>query len=88
MCQQCCFNRVVEELKESHLLPQEESKTYTLLEFKKILTIMNQERLHILEKLQKYRAVILSVVPYIFYIVKMLFTNSTMALNFAVLIVL
>lgn len=78
----------MEELKESHLLPQEESKTYTLLEFREILTTLNQERLHILEKLQKYRAVILSVVPYFFYIVKMFFTNSTMPLNLAVLVVL
>lgn len=82
MCQRRSFHRVMEELKESRLLPQEESKTYTLLQFRETLTTMNQERLHALEKLQKYRAVILSVVPYIFFFLHC--KNSTTALNLAV----
>lgn len=45
------------------MLPREESRTYTLLEFKNVLITMNQERLQILEKLLEYRAVILNAVP-------------------------
>nr|XP_046228919.1 dynein heavy chain domain-containing protein 1 [Scatophagus argus] len=56
------FTRLTEELKGTHWLPQEESRTYTLLEFKNVLIAMNQECLQILKKLSKYRAVILNEV--------------------------
>ncbi|XP_071386131.1 dynein heavy chain domain-containing protein 1 [Centroberyx affinis] len=56
------LTRVIEELKGAHWLPQDESKTYTLLEFKNVLTTKNQECLGIFEKLLQYRTVILNVV--------------------------
>ncbi|XP_076585176.1 dynein heavy chain domain-containing protein 1 [Chaetodon auriga] len=54
--------RIIEELKGTHRLPQEESRTYTWLEFKNALTTMGQERLQILEKLSHNRTVILNLV--------------------------
>ncbi|KAL7403667.1 hypothetical protein ABVT39_003475 [Epinephelus coioides] len=54
--------RIIEELKGTHWLPQEESKTFTLLEFKNGLITMNQKCLQILEKLSQCRAGILNVV--------------------------
>ncbi|XP_031144859.1 dynein heavy chain domain-containing protein 1 [Sander lucioperca] len=56
------FNRIIEELKGTHQLPQDESQTYTLLEFKNVLITKNQDCLHILEKLSQYRAGILNAV--------------------------
>ncbi|XP_071359544.1 dynein heavy chain domain-containing protein 1 isoform X2 [Trachinotus anak] len=56
------FTRLIEDVKETHRLPQEDSQTFTLLEFKNALTTKNQECLQILEKLSQYRAVILTVV--------------------------
>ncbi|XP_044043043.1 dynein heavy chain domain-containing protein 1 isoform X2 [Siniperca chuatsi] len=56
------FSRIFEELKGTHQLPQEESNTYTLLEFKNVLTTMNQECLQIFEKLSQFRSVILNAV--------------------------
>lgn len=49
-------------MKQTRWLPQEESNTYTLLEFKNVLITMTQERLQILKKLPQYRAVILDMV--------------------------
>ncbi|XP_059188998.1 dynein heavy chain domain-containing protein 1 isoform X2 [Centropristis striata] len=51
---------IIEELKETHMLPREESTTYTLLEFEDALMTMNQECLHILEKLSQHRIGILN----------------------------
>ncbi len=62
------FYRIIEELKGTHQLPQEEFKTYTLLEFKNVLLTMNQECLQILEKLSQHRAVILNTVPQFFFL--------------------
>ncbi|XP_074546665.1 dynein heavy chain domain-containing protein 1 [Halichoeres trimaculatus] len=56
------FTRVIEELKKTHLLPQTESETYTLLEFKYVLKTKNQERLELLKKLSQYRSFILNKV--------------------------
>ncbi|XP_040891858.1 dynein heavy chain domain-containing protein 1 [Toxotes jaculatrix] len=56
------LTRLIEDLKETHWLPQEDSKTYTLLEFKNVLITKNQQCLQILEKLSQYRAVILNAV--------------------------
>ncbi|XP_032390213.1 dynein heavy chain domain-containing protein 1 [Etheostoma spectabile] len=56
------FNGIIEELKGTHQLPQEESQTYTLLEFKNVLITKNQNCLHILEKLSQYRTGILNAV--------------------------
>ncbi|XP_045902961.1 dynein heavy chain domain-containing protein 1 isoform X2 [Micropterus dolomieu] len=56
------FTRIIEELKGTHHLPQEESNTYTLQEFKNLLITMNQECLQILEKLSQYHSVILNAV--------------------------
>nr|XP_043885125.1 dynein heavy chain domain-containing protein 1 [Solea senegalensis] len=61
------FTRLIEDLKETHWLPQEEAQTYTLVEFKNALTTKSQECLHILEKLSKYRTVILNGVKQICY---------------------
>ncbi|XP_035515196.1 dynein heavy chain domain-containing protein 1-like [Morone saxatilis] len=54
------FTRIIEELKGTHRLPQEEAETYTLQEFKNVLITMNQEYLQILKKLSQYRAAILN----------------------------
>ncbi|XP_042341799.1 dynein heavy chain domain-containing protein 1 [Plectropomus leopardus] len=56
------FTGIIEKLKVTHRLPQEESKTFTLLEFKNELMTMNQEFLKILEKLSRIRASILNAV--------------------------
>ncbi|XP_029980645.1 dynein heavy chain domain-containing protein 1 [Sphaeramia orbicularis] len=56
------FISVIEELKGTHWLPQEESKTYTLLEFKDILQAKKQECQHLLEKLSQCRTVVLHMV--------------------------
>jgi len=45
-------------------MPLDDSKTYTLLEFKIELINKNQECLLTLEKLSQYHAVILNVVPF------------------------
>lgn len=60
------LHRVIEDLKETHLLPLEESKTYTLPEFKNALIIKRQECLKMLKKLSQYRTVILNVVLHYF----------------------
>lgn len=59
------FYRAIEELRMTLLLPQEECRSYTLLEFKKAQTTMNQERRHILERLSHCRGVILNKVPHL-----------------------
>ncbi|KAM9769930.1 dynein heavy chain domain-containing protein 1 [Menidia menidia] len=56
------FTGVIEELKGKHWIPLEDSKTYTLLEFKAELTNRNQECLLTLEKLSQYHTVILNAV--------------------------
>ncbi|XP_036951826.1 dynein heavy chain domain-containing protein 1-like isoform X4 [Acanthopagrus latus] len=56
------FSRIIEELKGTHRLLQDASRSYTLLEFKDVLINMNQERLKILEELSQCRAVILNAV--------------------------
>ncbi|KAM3865290.1 LOW QUALITY PROTEIN: dynein heavy chain domain-containing protein 1-like [Diretmus argenteus] len=56
------FTRVIEEVKGIHWLPQDDSKTYTLLEFKNTLITKTQECLGIFEKLLHYRKVILNAV--------------------------
>ncbi|XP_040002556.1 dynein heavy chain domain-containing protein 1 isoform X2 [Xiphias gladius] len=56
------LTRLIEDLKEKHWLPQEDSQTYKLLEFKNVLIAKNQECLQILEKLSQYRTVILNAV--------------------------
>ncbi|KAM7009685.1 LOW QUALITY PROTEIN: dynein heavy chain domain-containing protein 1 [Tautogolabrus adspersus] len=56
------FNRMIEEVKGKHLLPQEETKTYTLQEFKHVLKDMNQEGFEILKQLSQYRSSILKKV--------------------------
>ncbi|XP_067441454.1 dynein heavy chain domain-containing protein 1 isoform X1 [Thunnus thynnus] len=56
------FSRAIEELKRTRWLPQDESRTYTLLEFKNVLITNNQECLQILGKLSQYRTVILNAV--------------------------
>lgn len=61
--------RVTEELKETHLLPLDESKTYTLLEFKDVLITKRQDCLQMLKKLSQYRTVLLNVVLQCFSII-------------------
>nr|XP_020441880.1 dynein heavy chain domain-containing protein 1-like [Monopterus albus] len=61
------LTRLIEDVKETHQLPQEESKIYTLLEFKNALITKNQECLQILRKLSQLRTVILNVVKEISY---------------------
>ncbi|XP_070834922.1 dynein heavy chain domain-containing protein 1 [Chaetodon trifascialis] len=56
------MTRMIEELKGTRRLPQDESRTYTLLEFKNALITMSQERLQMLAKLAHNRAVILDLV--------------------------
>ncbi|KAM4583530.1 dynein heavy chain domain-containing protein 1 [Odontesthes bonariensis] len=56
------FTRLIEELKEKHRMPLDDSKTYTLLEFKTELINKNQEFFLTLEKLSQYHAVILNTV--------------------------
>ncbi|XP_067352664.1 dynein heavy chain domain-containing protein 1-like isoform X2 [Channa argus] len=54
--------RVIEDLKQTHYLPLEVTKSYTLLEFKNTMTTKRQEFLKTLEKLSQYRTVILNTV--------------------------
>lgn len=54
--------RIIEELRTTLLLPQEEYRGYTLLEFKEELITMNYGRRHILETLAQCRGVILNKV--------------------------
>lgn len=60
---ECVIHRLMSDLKETHLLPLEESRTYTLSEFKNILMIKREEFLKTLEKLSWDHAVVLNVVP-------------------------
>lgn len=57
------FYRTIE-LKTTLLLPQEECRSYTLLEFKNAQITMNQERSHILEMFSRCWGVILDKVPH------------------------
>ncbi|XP_054635114.1 dynein heavy chain domain-containing protein 1-like isoform X3 [Dunckerocampus dactyliophorus] len=54
------LSKTLEELKATHLLPLEESKTYTLLEFQKVLLTSMQDVLHSLRRLSQCRVAILS----------------------------
>ncbi|XP_067102810.1 dynein heavy chain domain-containing protein 1 [Osmerus mordax] len=56
------FCRLIEELKGVHWLPQDDSKTYTLLDFQNTLLKKNQECRVLLEKFLQYRALILNTV--------------------------
>lgn len=59
------FCRIIEELRLTLLLPPDECRSYTLLEFKNALLTINQERRHILLKLSQCRGVILTKVPHL-----------------------
>ncbi|XP_041640066.1 dynein heavy chain domain-containing protein 1 [Cheilinus undulatus] len=54
------FKRVIEELKETHLLHQEETKTYRLLDFQHALKAMHEDGLETLKKLSQCRSFILN----------------------------
>lgn len=56
------FYRVTEELKETHMMYLDDSKTYTLLEFKNVLIHKNEECLLKLTTLSQYHADILNAV--------------------------
>ncbi|XP_070987103.1 dynein heavy chain domain-containing protein 1 [Oncorhynchus clarkii lewisi] len=56
------FSRLIEELKGVHWLPQDECKTYTLLDFQNALMKNNQECRRLLEIFLQYRALILNMV--------------------------
>ncbi|KAM9857652.1 dynein heavy chain domain-containing protein 1 [Aulostomus maculatus] len=56
------LSRIIEELKETHWLPQDESTTYTLPEFKNLLMSKNQECLQVLRKLSHCHTFILNKV--------------------------
>ncbi|KAF7656222.1 hypothetical protein LDENG_00044710 [Lucifuga dentata] len=56
------FNRAIEEVKETRWLPQDESQTYTLLEFNSELTAINQECLQTLIRLFQHHSLILNTV--------------------------
>ncbi|XP_031647288.1 dynein heavy chain domain-containing protein 1 [Oncorhynchus kisutch] len=56
------FSRLIEELKGVHWLPQDECKTYTLLDFQNALMKKNQECRRLLEIFLQYRALILNMV--------------------------
>ncbi|XP_069387019.1 dynein heavy chain domain-containing protein 1 isoform X2 [Paralichthys olivaceus] len=56
------FAKLMEDLNETHWLPQEESHTYTVMEFKNVLMTRNQECLHILQTLSQCRSAILNAV--------------------------
>ncbi|KAK6296724.1 hypothetical protein J4Q44_G00328660 [Coregonus suidteri] len=56
------FSRLIEELKGVHWLPQDECKTYTLLDFQSALMKKNQECCRLLEIFLQYRALILNMV--------------------------
>ncbi|XP_060923144.1 dynein heavy chain domain-containing protein 1 [Limanda limanda] len=53
---------LTEALNEAHWLPHDESQTYTLMEFKNVLTTRSQEGLHVLETLSQHRTAILNAV--------------------------
>ncbi|XP_061685389.1 dynein heavy chain domain-containing protein 1 [Syngnathoides biaculeatus] len=54
------LSRLIEDLKVAHLLPLDESKTYTLLEFQKVLATCGQNVLNSLRQLSQLRICILS----------------------------
>ncbi|KAK2817386.1 hypothetical protein Q5P01_025577 [Channa striata] len=54
--------RVIEDLKQTHYLPLEVTRTYTLLEFKNALATKRQDCLQMLEKLSQCRTFILNKV--------------------------
>ncbi|KAL0973177.1 hypothetical protein UPYG_G00199950 [Umbra pygmaea] len=56
------FSSLIEEFKGVHWLPQDECKTYTLLDFQNTLMNMNQESRGLLERILQYRAFILNTV--------------------------
>ncbi|XP_041837721.1 dynein heavy chain domain-containing protein 1 isoform X2 [Melanotaenia boesemani] len=56
------FTGIIEELKETHWMPLDDSKTYTLLEFRTEMIKKSQECFLILEKLAQYHAVVLNMV--------------------------
>ncbi|XP_048836493.1 dynein heavy chain domain-containing protein 1 isoform X2 [Brienomyrus brachyistius] len=56
------LNRLIEELKQVHWLPQDASRTYTLLDFQNILGKQNHESRRMLAKLLKYQTFILHLV--------------------------
>ncbi|XP_061072291.1 dynein heavy chain domain-containing protein 1 [Conger conger] len=55
-------SRLIEELKKVHWLPQDDSHTYTLLEFHSALMRQNKESRALLEKFLQYRSLILNMV--------------------------
>ncbi|KAL7848559.1 hypothetical protein SRHO_G00201820 [Serrasalmus rhombeus] len=56
------FTRLLEELKRVHWIPQDEGRTYTLLEFQKALQKINQESQGVLKRFLHYRSLILAMV--------------------------
>ncbi|XP_008294462.1 dynein heavy chain domain-containing protein 1 [Stegastes partitus] len=56
------FTRLIEEVKGTHRMPLDDSRTYTLLQFKDVLITNNQECLQVLQKLSQCRTVILNAV--------------------------
>ncbi|KAL6470881.1 hypothetical protein MHYP_G00195310 [Metynnis hypsauchen] len=56
------FTRLLEELKRVHWIPQDERRTYTLLEFQKALQKTNQESQGVLKRFLHYRSLILAMV--------------------------
>ncbi|XP_037328902.2 dynein heavy chain domain-containing protein 1-like [Pungitius pungitius] len=56
------FTRVIEEFRETSRLPQDESHTFTLLEFTDLLRTTKQELLEALEKFSRHRAATLNTV--------------------------
>ncbi|XP_036412646.1 dynein heavy chain domain-containing protein 1 [Colossoma macropomum] len=56
------FTRLLEELKKVHWLPQDERRTYTLLEFQTTLLKSNQESQGVLKRFLHYRSLILAMV--------------------------
>ncbi|XP_066518551.1 dynein heavy chain domain-containing protein 1 [Hoplias malabaricus] len=56
------FTRFLEELKEVHWLPQDETRTYTLLEFQTTLLKHKQESEGVLERFLHYNSLILAMI--------------------------
>ncbi|XP_061534497.1 dynein heavy chain domain-containing protein 1-like isoform X2 [Phycodurus eques] len=54
------LSRLIEDLKVTHLLPLDETKTYTLLEFQNVLATSRQKVLNSLSQLSQFRICILS----------------------------
>ncbi|XP_061626704.1 dynein heavy chain domain-containing protein 1 isoform X2 [Phyllopteryx taeniolatus] len=54
------LSRLIEDLKVTHLLPLDETKTYTLLEFQNVLVTSRQKVLNSLSQLSQFRICILS----------------------------